>query len=115
LLNYFLAAVSTLGAAVSILGAAVSILGAAVSTFGAAVSAFGVSVVAGVSDALLQAAKAATTAKAKNTFFIWCFLNFKNYNFIFIQVFKKGNPRVYNFFFVALGYKSHKNVLIFTR
>jgi hypothetical protein len=53
----------------------------------------------------LQAVKKATTANAKITFFIGVCLNFKNYNFQFIPVLKKGNPTLYNFFFVALGYK----------
>jgi hypothetical protein len=67
---------------------------------------------AAVSPPLLQAASATTTAIAKNTFFIFVCLIFKNYNFIFIQQLKKGNPLIYNFFFVVLGYKYSLHVLI---
>jgi hypothetical protein len=104
---FFAAAVSIFAAAVSIFAAAVSIFAAAVSIFAAAVSKVtaGESVfAASASPELLQAVNTATTAIAKNTFFIFVCLIFKNYNFIFIPAFKKGNPLVLSFFFVVLGY-----------
>ena len=93
LINYFLTAgESTFGAAT----AGESTFGVATageSTFGvstAGESTFGASVV--VASSLLQAVKNATTAIAKNTFFIFFCLIFKNYNLIFIPELKKGNP-----------------------
>ncbi|WP_460557343.1 hypothetical protein [Ferruginibacter profundus] len=104
--TYFLAVVSFLAAVVSF-GAATGVVSfgaAGVVSFGATAEvSFGVSVAV---SPLLQAVKTEATAIAKNTFFIFVCLIFKNYNFIFILGFKKGNPLfLLIFFFVLLGYK----------
>ncbi len=73
------------------------------STVATTESVFGASVVA--VSLLLQAVNTDATAIAKNTFFIFVCLNFKNYNFIFIPELKKGNPSFIKYFFVVLGYQ----------
>lgn len=102
--NYFLVVSAAGLAVVSAAGFTAVSTGFAVVSTGVAtagLSVFGVS----VASPPLQAVKNATTANAKITFFIGVCLNFKNYNFQFIPGLKKGNPTLYNFFFVALGYK----------
>jgi hypothetical protein len=111
--DYFLTAGEStfLTAGESILTGATA--GESILTAGESILTTGESDFAATVSPLLQAVNTEATAIAKNTFFIFVCLIFKNYNFIFILIFKKGNPLVLLiFFFVLLGYKYSLNVLI---